>query len=47
MATNAVMETNHEPVTPVQRALGPIGRLAEFLKETRAGDEQGHYADTR
>jgi preprotein translocase subunit SecE len=35
MATNAVMETKHEPVSPVQRALGPFERLAEFLKETR------------
>ncbi len=33
--SNAVMETNHEPVSPVQRALGPFERLAEFLKETR------------
>jgi preprotein translocase subunit SecE len=33
---NAVMETNHEPVSPVQRALGPIEKLTEFLKETRS-----------
>ena len=34
MANDAVMET-HEPVTPVQRVLGPIERLGQFIHDTR------------
>jgi preprotein translocase subunit SecE len=32
---NALMETNHEPVTPVQRVTGSFERLVQFLKDTR------------
>jgi preprotein translocase subunit SecE len=31
---STAIETN-EPVTPTQRALGPIERLSQFLKDTR------------
>ncbi len=31
---STAIETN-EPVTPVQRALGPIERLSQFFKDTR------------
>jgi preprotein translocase subunit SecE len=31
---STAIETN-EPVTPVQRALGPVERLSQFFKDTR------------